>query len=204
MTQTLVFELDKSQVLNSNNKLHMYVHSKVVSHLRKLSAEKGMERHNEENRVLAQAKMELLYAEADAVAKKKKLRKTLNKRKAITDEEIAEIMKKASEEEKIAEKLAKDAPVVPLFNVAKVTIITAPPTRRRMDPPNLWPTAKAILDGLTDASWWLDDDFKHVVETSFRYGGISGIKDTFKITVQIEEVADIDSYIVESEVIEEV
>lgn len=204
MTQTLVFELDKSQVLNSNNKLHMYVHSKVVSHLRKLSAEKGMERHNEENRVLAQAKMELLYAEADAVAKKKKLRKTLNKRKAITDEEIAEIMKKASEEEKIAEKLAKDAPVVPLFNVAKVTIIIAPPTRRRMDPPNLWPTAKAILDGLTDASWWLDDDFKHVVETSFRYGGISGIKDTFKITVQIEEVADIDSYIVESEVIEEV
>lgn len=204
MIQTLVFELDKSQVLNSNNKLHMFLHSKIVSHLRKLSAEMGMERHSEENRALAQNKMELLYAEASAVAKKKKLRKTLSKRKLITEEEIEALMAKAAEEEEIAENLAKDAHVVPLFNVAKVTITTAPPTRRRMDPPNLWPTAKAILDGLTDASWWLDDDFKHVVETSFRYGGLSGSKDKFKITVKIEEVTDIDSYILESEVVEEV
>lgn len=204
MIQTLVFELDKSQVLNSNNKLHMYVHSKIVSHLRKLSAEMGMERHSPENRPLAEEKMKLLYAEADAIAKKKKLRKTLSKRKLITEEEIEELMAKAAAEEKAAEKLAKNVQVVPLFNVAKVTITAAPPTRRRMDPPNLWPTAKAILDGLTDASWWLDDDFKHVVETSFRYGGLSGTKDTFKITVKIEEVSDIESYIMESEVVEEV
>lgn len=204
MIQTLVFELDKSQVLNSNNKLHMYVHSKIVSHLRKLSAEMGMERHSPENQPLAEEKMKLLYAEADAIAKKKKLRKTLSKRKLITEEEIEELMAKAAAEEKAAEKLAKNVQVVPLFNVAKVTITAAPPTRRRMDPPNLWPTAKAILDGLTDASWWLDDDFKHVVETSFRYGGLSGTKDTFKITVKIEEVSDIESYIMESEVVEEV
>jgi Holliday junction resolvase RusA-like endonuclease len=204
MIQTLVFELDKSQVLNSNNKLYMYLHSKIVSHLRKLSAEKGMERHSEENRPFAQEKLELLYSEANAIAKKKKLRKTLSKRKGITDEEIEALMTKAADDEEIAERLAKNVKVVPLFNIAKVTVTAAPPTRRRMDPPNLWPTAKAILDGLTDASWWSDDDFKHVVETSFRYGGLSGVKDTFKITVKIEEVTDIDSYILESEVVEEV
>lgn len=202
MIQTLVFELDKSQVLNSNNKLHMFLHSKAVSHLRKLAAKEGMERHEEEDRPLAQEKMDLLYAEAAAIAKKKKLRKTLSKRKNITAEEIEAKMAHAASEEEIAEKLAKEIKVKPLFNVAKVTIVTAPPTRRRMDPPNLWPTAKAILDGLTDASWWLDDDFKHVVETSFRYGGLSGAKDTFKITVIIEEVEDTSEYIMKSEVAE--
>lgn len=200
MIQTLVFELDKSQVLNSNNKLHMFLHSKVVSHLRKLAAKAGIERHEEENRVLAQDKLELLYSEADLMAKQKRIRKTLIKKGKLTPEEIeARIVEETSG--MLKERSSKDVDVKPLFNVAKVTVITAPPTRRRMDPPNLWPTAKAILDGLTDASWWSDDDFKHVVETSFRYGGLSGAKDTFKITVQIEEVTDIDSYIMKSEVV---
>lgn len=200
MIQTLVFELDKSQVLNSNNKLHMFLHSKAVSYLRKLSAEMGMERHSDENRPAAQEKLELLYSEANLMAKQKKIRKTLTKKGKMSAEEIeAHIL--AATEGMQKEKMSKDIPVVPLFNVAKVTVITAPPTRRRMDPPNLWPTAKAILDGLTDASWWSDDDFKHVVETSFKYGGLSGKKDTFKITIQIEEVTDIDSYIMKSEVV---
>lgn len=200
MIQTLVFELDKSQVLNSNNKLHMFLHSKAVSYLRKLSAEMGMERHSDENRPAAQEKLELLYSEANLMAKQKKIRKTLIKKGKMSAEEIeAHIL--AATEGMQKEKMSKDIPVVPLFNVAKVTVITAPPTRRRMDPPNLWPTAKAILDGLTDASWWSDDDFKHVVETSFKYGGLSGKKDTFKITIQIEEVTDIDSYIMKSEVV---
>jgi Holliday junction resolvase RusA-like endonuclease len=201
MIKTLVFELDKSQVLNSNNKLHMFLHSKAVSYLRKLAAEEGMKIHEEDNRVIAQEKMDLLYSEADLIAKRKKLRKTLVKKKGLTAEDIeTQIDSKYPNDE--TAKLSKDVPVKPLFGVAKVTIIAAPPTRRRMDPPNLWPTAKAILDGLTDASWWADDDFKHVVETSFRYGGISGEKDTFKITVVIEEVTEIDSYILESEVVE--
>lgn len=202
MNQTLVFELDKSQVLNSNNKLHMFLHSKAVSYLRKRAAREGLERHEGDNKDLAEEKMELLYAEADLLAKKKKLRKNLTKKGKLTAEEIEEEIAAATERAEAAlTKLSKDIPVAPLFNVCKVTIIAAPPTRRRMDPPNLWPTAKAILDGLTDASWWSDDDFKHVVETSFRYGGLSGEKDKFKITVKIEEVTDIDSYIMESEVV---
>jgi len=42
------------------------------------------------------------------------------------------------------------------------------PTARKADPPNAWPTVKAILDGLTDAGVWDDDDSTHVVATEFR------------------------------------
>lgn len=202
MKQILVFDLDKNQVLNSNNKLHMFLHSKAVSYLRKRAAREGLERHEGDNKILAEEKMDALYAEADLMAKKKRLRKTLTKKGKLSAEEIEEEITAATERAEAAiEKLSKDIHVEPLFNVAKVTIIAAPPTRRRMDPPNLWPTAKAILDGLTDASWWDDDDFKHVVETSFRYGGLSGEKDTFKITVLIEEVTDISPYIMKSEIV---
>lgn len=35
-------------------------------------------------------------------------------------------------------------------------------TRTRFDPANAMPTAKAIIDGLTDAGVWVDDDHEHV------------------------------------------
>lgn len=31
-------------------------------------------------------------------------------------------------------------------------------SRRRFDPPNYWPTLKALIDGLTDAGHWADDN----------------------------------------------
>ena len=63
-----------------------------------------------------------------------------------------------------------------------------PPTRRRLDPPNLSPTLKALVDGLTDACWWDDDDYRHLVETSFRYGGLSGTPGEWRIVLDVEEV----------------
>ncbi|MBZ2197261.1 hypothetical protein [Occultella gossypii] len=42
------------------------------------------------------------------------------------------------------------------------------PTAAKADPPNAWPTVKAMLDGLTDAGIWEDDDSKHVIATEFR------------------------------------
>jgi crossover junction endodeoxyribonuclease RusA len=32
------------------------------------------------------------------------------------------------------------------------------PTKRRLDPPNFYPTVKALVDGLTDAGIWTDDN----------------------------------------------
>jgi hypothetical protein len=41
----------------------------------------------------------------------------------------------------------------------------------RWDPNNLWPTVKALVDGLVDSGLLEDDDHKHVVGPDMRYGG---------------------------------
>ena len=71
-----------------------------------------------------------------------------------------------------------------------------------MDPPNLYPTLKALIDGLTDASWWIDDQFANLVEVSFKYGGISGEKDHFKLTLDIEEINNPEDYVLSPELVE--
>lgn len=74
------------------------------------------------------------------------------------------------------------------FNKFKITVYVCPPTRRRMDPPNLYPTLKPIIDGLTDAGLWEDDDYTRLIEVSFRYGGLSGVKSEYILKLDIEEV----------------
>lgn len=41
----------------------------------------------------------------------------------------------------------------------------------RYDPNNLWPTVKAILDGVVDAGVIPDDDHHHVIGPDMRHGG---------------------------------
>lgn len=43
----------------------------------------------------------------------------------------------------------------------------------RYDPPNLWPTVKACVDGLVDAGVLPDDDHTHVIGPDMRHGGKS-------------------------------
>lgn len=45
-------------------------------------------------------------------------------------------------------------------------------TRRRMDPANAYPTVKPLIDGLTDAGVWEDDDADHVDGPDMRLGGV--------------------------------
>ncbi len=62
-----------------------------------------------------------------------------------------------------------------------------PPTNQNMDPPNVWPTVKPIMDGLTDAGVWNDDNGRVVAETSFRLGGVSGKKGHYLIELEVRE-----------------
>lgn len=70
----------------------------------------------------------------------------------------------------------------------KVSVAVFSPTRRRLDPPNFYPTIKAILDGFTDAGVWTDDNHEVIKSLSFEYGGLSGIKNMYKLVINIEEV----------------
>lgn len=69
-------------------------------------------------------------------------------------------------------------------NPCSVKVYVSAPTKRRMDPANWYPTVKALLDGMTDAGLWSDDDYKVIREVSFVYDGLSGSKN-YKIKLEI-------------------
>jgi hypothetical protein len=58
------------------------------------------------------------------------------------------------------------------FEHARVTAHVWKPRAGRYDPMNLWPTVKALLDGMVDAGLFPDDDWRHVVGPDMRHGGI--------------------------------
>lgn len=62
------------------------------------------------------------------------------------------------------------------------------PTKRRMDPPNFYPTVKALVDGMTDAGLWTDDSHEVIKYMTFEYGGLSGSKDKYRIEIEVEEM----------------
>lgn len=80
----------------------------------------------------------------------------------------------------------------PKFKRCHVKVVVYPPSRRRVDPPNFYPSVKPIIDGMTDANVWEDDDWKHLEAMTFVHGGdISHIKQMyilkFIIVGEVEE-----------------
>lgn len=54
---------------------------------------------------------------------------------------------------------------------ASVTVVVHPGARtKKFDPANWAPTAKALMDGMTDAGVWADDDSKHVLAVTYIAG----------------------------------
>ena len=53
-----------------------------------------------------------------------------------------------------------------------VFVVIYPPKRFKYDPPNYEPTSKALIDGLTDAGIWNDDNYNVIRRTSFEHGGL--------------------------------
>ena len=70
----------------------------------------------------------------------------------------------------------------------EVIVTVYSPTKSRLDPPNLYPTVKAIIDGMTDAGIWVDDNHKVIKKLSFVYGGLSNEKGHYRLVFDIEEV----------------
>lgn len=59
----------------------------------------------------------------------------------------------------------------PLNWPVQITATIWKPRANRYDPGNLYPTAKACLDGVVDAGLLPDDDHKHVIGPDMRHGG---------------------------------
>lgn len=73
------------------------------------------------------------------------------------------------------------------FDRYDVTVVIYNLNNRRFDPPNLYPTIKALIDGVTDAKLWLDDSHKYMQSLTFRYGGVSPMKNYYIIKLYINE-----------------
>lgn len=52
----------------------------------------------------------------------------------------------------------------PVFSRCVVAANIMYPRRGRADPANAYPVIKALVDGLTDAGYWVDDDSEHVAK----------------------------------------
>lgn len=144
----------------------------------------GVELHDSSD--LAKKRLDVIRHEADIVSRKSRTKKKM-KKKGASEEEIQEALDKIEEDFKIDEK-SSEIKVPYLFHHFKIRVTVYPPSRRRFDPPNLYPTVKHLIDGLTDASWWGDDQFSQLLEVSFRYGGITGETSMFQLTFDIDEI----------------
>lgn len=70
-----------------------------------------------------------------------------------------------------------------------IGVIVCPPTRRRMDAPNWYPTVKALVDGLTDAGVFEDDNNKIITSMTFIPGPKTENK-KYRIEIVIREGVD--------------
>lgn len=193
-TTTLSFDIPAKEILNSNSMpSHFIQKGKMVAVLREKAAKALVFHHPLETQELVIKRLDQLKQANDQMTLKKRFKKRLES-KGLSKEEI-EI------------ELAEEFPAIinetllikPLFDRFTMKVTVFPPSRRRLDPPNLWPTVKALTDGATDAMAWEDDDFAHLLETSFRYGGLSGTKD-WRLELKITEVTDTSEFQLETEV----
>lgn len=188
---TLEFCLSQKEVINSNMTFKHFMQKAVmVDNLRSKSAETGSLKHPQSELVCKY--LEDLDTEKKNAAARNRLMKSLKKNKDITQEEIdreVALLESTMDTESSLSPEERSS-IQPMFSHFGVNVTVCPPTRRRLDPPNLYPTVKALIDGLTDACWWSDDDFTHLLYTSFRYGGLSGKKGTWKIVLDVVKVDD--------------
>lgn len=75
--------------------------------------------------------------------------------------------------------------VQPKHQYAHIIVSIRWPDKRRRDPGNWYPTAKAIVDGLVDAGVLIDDDDAHVIGPDMRREYPNG---PARVTVTIEEL----------------
>lgn len=187
MKKQLVFYVPTKKTLNSNRMPnHVMVKSTIATHLRKMGQMTGLKENYSEK--IAE-RLESIVALEDMKSEKSRSRKRMNKAKE-DEKDILERLEQI-EKEYNEQYIHPDRIIVPfLFNRFKIRVTVFSLTKGRIDPPNFYPTIKHLIDGLTDASWWKDDNFDHLLEVSFVYGGVSEVKGEYKFVLDIEEVVE--------------
>lgn len=69
-------------------------------------------------------------------------------------------------------------------NPCVIVITVNSPTKHKIDPPNIYPTVKALIDGMTDAGLWSDDNEEILQSMSFHSGERTENK-KYRVTITI-------------------
>lgn len=180
-TLELLFELPKTQLITSNDNKdrHFFVKNKKAQNLRTLAIQAGIQKHQPEHIDKVQQRVDALQERQQWQNKKSQLTKRL-KNKNLSKEEIEEEIS-AAIGNKASYEFVNAIEVPFLFSKAEIRVEIGGSTKRSFDPPNFWPSIKALTDGLTDCAWWEDDSFDYVSTVSFSYGEQSQIKGHYKI-----------------------
>lgn len=87
----------------------------------------------------------------------------------------------------IATQTAHLAGATRVRGVVDIIVTLSWPDRRRRDAPNMWPTVKALIDGMTDAGVLEDDSDAHVRRTVFQAGPDRSPKGTVALHIELKE-----------------
>lgn len=90
---------------------------------------------------------------------------------------------------KMAKETYKHIDMFSSVHTCHMCINICPPTDRRMDVPNWYPTIKALIDGLTDAGVFDDDNDTVIKSYTFMRGPVTDNK-KYKIELIIKEGDD--------------
>lgn len=167
--------------MNTYKSLHWAVKGKLTESLRQMAVNEGLPLHKIED--VSEVERKLNYIKDLNITNTQKSKMTKN----LTKEGVSKDKIKTILSDEFPEILPPALKVPPLFTSFSIRVKVFPPTRRRLDPVNLYPTVKALIDGLTDVHWWEDDDHNHLKEISFKYGGLSSEKGSFQIELEITE-----------------
>ena len=77
---------------------------------------------------------------------------------------IAQFLRRLGHDKAIDTSYSPDNPLFSSEKPCVIPILVLAPTRRRFDAPNLYPTVKPLIDGMTDAGVWSDDN-NHVIKS---------------------------------------
>ena len=80
---------------------------------------------------------------------------------------------------------ARNATIPKLGPTRVTTHIGYPPNVHRVDPGNAHPTSKALIDGLTDAGIWPDDDHQHVIDGGHRRDPEPSKPGTYRVRLEL-------------------
>lgn len=184
----LGFVIPPKFFLNSNNMPNnFFVKSKIVKFLRELGAQTTLNAYptsEDKNKALQ-------YLDA----REKETAYGVIKRREFKNEKKKLNVKTLSKDDiqRIENELEYLLPFIPsteldmnfMFDVVSLNIIICPPTLRRFDPPNAYPTTKALIDGCVDAGILEDDNHKYLKNYNFQYGGVSPTPKNFTIYFEL-------------------